>query len=245
MKHRFFVGSKDIVADEIVLKDENAAHAFVLRLAIGEEVVICDGSAIDYHCVITSCTKLETRAKVVHKLQNMSEPSIAITLFQALPKAGKMDEIVEKCTQLGISRIVPVITARCITKISDRDIKKINRLQKIAQSAASQSQRGKIPQINSAVTFETALQEAKAHDAIFVCYEAEEQLSLRAFLQGQSQSLSSVAFFIGPEGGFEDNEIAKFKENGVATVSLGARILRTELAGVVVLSNIIYELDLI
>jgi len=239
MKHRFFVTGKDILGDEIVLTGENAAHAAVLRLAPGEEIIICDGAAMDYHCIVTNCAKSETRAEVHRKMPNAAEPPTHVTLYQALPKTGKMDDIIDKCTQLGVSRIVPVITARCVAKISDRDTKKIDRWQKIAQSAASQSQRGRIPQIGNILPLEDALNEAKAHDAIFVCYEAEEQCTLKEFLQKLPQDLASIAFFIGPEGGFVCDEIALFKKNGVATVSLGPRILRTELAAAVVLANVL------
>ena len=222
---------------------QNATHAAVLRLAVGEEIVICDGAAIDYHCTVVSSTKSETVAEFISKTPNIAEPNINITLYQALPKTGKMDEIVEKCTPLGVSHIVPIMVARCVTKISDRDAKKIARWQKIAQAVASQSQRGKVPQIHDVVTLEIALQQAKAHDAAFVCYEGEDRRSLKEFLQNMPQNLSSIAFFVGPEGGFADDEIMAFKKGRVATVSLGPRILRTELAGAVVLANLMYELE--
>ena len=243
MRHRFFADNKDIADDEIVLTGENAAHAAVLRLGIGEEIVVCNGAGMDYRCVVFSCNKSETKAKVLHKAPNTAEPFIAVTLFQALPKIGKMDEIVEKCTQLGISRVVPIITSRCVTKASDRDTKKTARWQKIAQSAASQSRRGQIPQICDIMTLEAALREADAHNTAFVCYEGEERFPLKAFLHNLPQSPSSIAFFVGPEGGFALDEMVKFKDAGIAAVSLGPRILRTELAGAVVLANIMYELE--
>lgn len=241
MKHRFFVDNKDIAGDEILLTGENATHASVLRLAVGEEIVVCNGAGMDYHCIVTFCNKSHTKAKVVRKQPNLAESPIAITLYQALPKTGKMEEIVDKCTQLGVSRIVPVITARCVSKTSDRDAKKIERWQKIARSAASQSGRGRIPQIGDAMMLEAALQQAKTHDASFVCYEAEEKYSLKTYLQSMPRDLSSIAFFIGPEGGFDDVEAAKFKESDIAILSLGSRILRTELAGAAVVANILYE----
>lgn len=242
MRHRFFVGNKTIIGGEIRLTGENAAHASVLRLTTGEEIVICNGDATDYHCVVINCSKTEVIAKILHSKPNSAEPSIAVTLYQAIPKTGKMEEIVERCTQIGVSGIVPVITSRCVAKASDRDTKKVGRWQKIAQSAASQSQRGRIPQIRDVMMFESALQEAKTCDTVFVCYEDERQISLKEFLQNLKRSLSSIALFIGPEGGFSDAEVSKFKENSIATVSLGPRILRTELAGVVASANILYEL---
>jgi len=243
MKHRFFVDNKSILCDEILLTGENAAHAAVLRLAIGEKIVICDGNSADYHCVVTSLGKTEVQTKILYKSENKAEPPVAITIFQALPKVGKMDDIIEKCVQLGVSHIVPVSTTRCVAKTSDRDSKKIDRWQKIMLSAARQSQRGRIPQICNVMTLSEALSVLHAYDASFVCYEAEEALTLKGYLQNLSQNPVSIAFFIGPEGGFAQEEVACFKEKGVATVSLGPRILRTELAGPVVLANILYEME--
>jgi len=241
--HRFFVDGGCIERSGLSLTDENAAHAHVLRLAVGEEVVVCDGDGMDYYCTVTFTSKSATALRVRDRATNTAEPPMAITLYQALPKTGKMDEIIDKCTQLGVSRIVPVITARCVAKASDRDTKKIYRWQKIALSAARQSQRGRVPQVYDVMTLSEVLETVGNYDAIFACYEAEDMLSLRAFLQGLPQNPASIAFFIGPEGGFAQEEIAKLKENGVATVSLGSRILRTELAGSVVLANILYEME--
>ena len=243
MKHRFFVDYTEFESNDIVLTGENAAHAAVLRLAIGEEIVIYDNNGMDYHCIVTSTGKSETRAKFLHKSVNMAEPQIAITLFQALPKTGKMEEIVDKCTQLGIMRIVPVVTARCVSKISDKDAKKVDRWQKIAQSAASQSGRARIPKVNSVMTFDAALENTKCYGTAFVCYENEESLSLKVFLSSMIQKPLSISYFIGSEGGFTDEEITKFNKINIPTVSLGPRILRTELAGAAVLTNILYELD--
>ena len=197
--------------------------------------MICDGAGMDYHCAVASCTKSETIATVIKKIPNTAEPNICTTIFQALPKTGKMDEIIDKCTQLGVSRIVPVITARCVAKPSDRDAKKIDRWQKIALAAASQSQRGKVPIIDKALSFSEALIQAKSYDTTFACYEGEKHLLLRSYLQYATR----IAFFVGPEGGFSNDEIAMFNTNGIATVSLGPRILRTELAGAVVLANLL------
>ena len=238
MMHRFFVDYVDISDKEIALTGENAAHGSVLRLAIDEEIVVCDGNAADYHCIVTKADKKEIRAKIIHKLENKAEPPIAITLFQALPKSGKMDEIIEKCTQLGISRIAPVLTSRCVTKAP-----KVDRWRKIAQAAAKQSQRGRIPRIGAIMALDDAIEEAEGYDSAFACYEAEEALLLKTFLKNLPKNISDIAFFVGPEGGFDAEEVNQFRESGIVTVSLGSRILRTEAAAPAVLVSILYELE--
>jgi 16S rRNA (uracil1498-N3)-methyltransferase len=241
--HRFFANNLDINDGKIVLVGDNARHAIVLRLDIGEEIVVCDGKANDHYCVVDLISKDEVHAKVVRSETNAAEPPIFITLFQGLPKGDKMDEIVEKCVELGISRIVPVVTARCITKPSPRDNKKSARWQKIAEAAAKQSRRGIIPEISSVLKFDDALQSAKNHDAVFACYELEDKLILKNLLKTLPDKITSLAFFVGPEGGFSENEVAKFTASNIATVSLGQRIMRTETAGAAVLANILYELE--
>ncbi|MCL2573926.1 MAG: 16S rRNA (uracil(1498)-N(3))-methyltransferase [Defluviitaleaceae bacterium] len=241
--HRFFVDGRCIERGGLSLTDENAAHAHVLRLAIGEEVVVCDGNGMDYYCTVTFTNKSATALRIRDRATNTAEPSMVITLYQALPKSGKMEEIVDKCTQLGISHIVPIMTSRCVAKMSDRDAKKIKRWQKVARSAASQSGRGRIPRIGDVMSFDAALQDSTAHDVVFACYEGEAQLSLKSFLQGLSGIPSSIAFFVGAEGGFTDDEMAKFLEGSVASVSLGSRVLRTELAGITALACIMYEIQ--
>ena len=233
----------NIVDGEIILTDENAAHAFVLRLKIGEKIVVCDGKACDYHCIVDSIAKDQVHVKITNSVANAAEPPVFVTLFQGLPKGDKMEEIVEKCVELGISRIVPVVTARCVAKSSSRDTKKAMRWQKIGEAAAKQSQRGILPQVSEILRFDEALQLAKECNIVFACYELEDKLMLKGLLKALPKEITSLAFFIGPEGGFTNEEAAQFAENNIVTVSLGQRILRTETAGAAVLANVLYELE--
>ena len=241
--HRFFVDAKSILQNYVILADENAAHAAVLRLNIGEKIVISDGGGWDYFCTVSTIEKHSISCEISHSEKNLAEPAIAVTLFQALPKGDKLSEIVEKCVELGISQIIPTKTARCIAKISQKDVNKTVRLRKIAESAAKQCGRGKIPIINETIGLDTAINLAKHHGIVFVCYENESSLMLPHFLKSKKGMINSIAFFVGPEGGFAPEEIIKFAENGVSSVSLGSRILRTQTAGSAVLANILYEFE--
>jgi len=241
--HRFFIDNAKTMNEDVLLTGQNAAHANVLRLNIGEGIVVCDGRGWDYYCAVIAISRDEVRVRITHSEENTVEPSVAVTLFQALPKGDKMDDIVERCVELGITSIVPVVTARCIARPSSRDAKKTERWRKIALSAAKQSHRGIIPHVAGAMSLDKAIMSAKGHGAAFVCYEMADKLSLKDFLQVLPSDITSLAYFIGPEGGFAPDEIIKFAENSIPAVSLGRRILRTQTAASAVLANVVYELE--
>jgi len=241
--HRFFVNISDITKDAVTLKGKNVAHGGVLRLKIGEQIVICDGNGRDYFCVVRAMDKTQICGEILRVEDNIAEPQIAVTLFQALPEGDKLADIVEKCVELGVTQVVPVVTARCIVKTSARDSKKTERLRAIAEAAAKQSGRGKIPMICEALSLQAAIEQAKTYDTTFACYESEDKLLLKNLLKPMVGKLSTLAFFVGPEGGFAQEEIAMFTDAKIPTVSLGNRILRTETAGPAVLANILYELE--
>jgi len=242
--HRFFVDGRDIFDGKVTLHGKNAAHGAVLRLNIGEQIVVCDGAGRDYFCVVDAIEKGQIFCKVRHAQDSAAEPKMAaVTLFQALPKGDKLSEIVEKCVELGVSRIVPFVAERSITRPSSRDSKKIERLRAVAESAAKQSGRGRIPIIEDVVDLREAIAIAKQHDAAFACYESEDKLTLRDLLRPLVGGQSELAFFVGPEGGFTLEEVSMFLDNKIPTISLGPRILRTETAGPATLANILYELE--
>ena len=209
---------------------------------MGEHIVLCDQAGLDYFCVVTQIEKSKVHCKITSSQKNAAEPSVRVHLFQALPKADKMAEIIEKCVELGIDGITPVVAARCVAKPSPRENNKTERGQKIAEAAAKQSGRGKIPKINAPIALDEAIRLAKTHGASFVCYELEKDLHLKDFLR-KTGDINNLAFFIGPEGGFTGAEAALFKQNAIPAVTLGPRILRTQTAGPAVLANILYELE--
>lgn len=239
---KYFVLPENITGDTIVITGEDAKHlATVLRSEEGDFVEVCDGCGIDYSCEITDVDKKEVTLKINEKTKCQSEPKTKITLFQGLPKADKMEMIIQKCVELGIEKIVPVATHRAVVKLDKKDsVKKIERWQKIAESAAKQSGRGIIPQIGDVVTFKEAVKLGAMAQGAIIPYEHEEKRGIREFVK--SFSGNEVAIFIGPEGGFADEEIELAMENGILSVSLGKRILRTETAGMATVAILLYEL---
>lgn len=242
--HRFFVKRENIENDNITVEGEDVQHiSKVLRLQAGDRIVLCDGEGTDYLASIESMDKHSIRTAIIDKEASKGEPNIDVVLYQGIPKSTKMDLIIQKCTEMGIKRIVPVSTVRTVVKLeSEKDEKKkVERWIKIAEEAAKQSGRGIIPAISMPMTLTEALKDAAKLDTVIVPYELEGSLAVKEALRNGNGS--SIGFFIGPEGGFECTEIEKAKGVGAVPVTLGSRILRTETAGVAVLTCIMYEYD--
>jgi len=242
--HRFFIKKEDIFEGTIIVSGEDVQHiARVLRLQNGDRIILCDGEGTDYLTAILSMDKHSIRTNIIDKEASKSEPDIDAVLYQGIPKSTKMDIIIQKCTELGVKRIVPVYTARTIVKFeSEKDEKKkVERWAKISEEAAKQSGRGIIPGISMPMTLKEAVRDAAKLDKVIVPYELEGSVSIKKELS--KSKVGSIGFFIGPEGGFESSEIGKAEEIGAVPVTLGSRILRTETAGVVVLASIMYEYD--
>lgn len=239
---KFFINKNDISSGQIRLSGEDEKHIrTVLRAREGEELTLCDGEGMDYQCRIASLeggVLLDILSQAVCE----TEPKVKITLYQGLPKADKMELIIQKCVELGVDRIVAVSTERAIVKLDKKEAKKLERWQKIAEAAAKQSGRGKIPEIGQQVLkFKDAVAEAKALDGAIIPYEKEQERGLRQFVQEFKGE--TIGVFIGPEGGFAEEEIALAQENGVTPITLGRRILRTETAGMTTTAILLYELD--
>ena len=239
---KFFFNKNDISRGQVQLFGEDEKHIkTVLRAREGEEITLCDGEGMDYQCRIASLERgvlLDILSKEVCE----TEPKVKITLYQGLPKADKMELIIQKCVELGVDRIVAVSTERAIVKLDKKEAKKLERWQKIAESAAKQSGRGKIPEIGQQVLkFKEAVAEAKELDGAIIPYEKEQKTGIRQFVQAFKGE--SIGVFIGPEGGFAEEEIALAQENGITSITLGKRILRTETAGMTTTAILLYELD--
>ncbi len=231
---RFF--TKNINGNTAVIEGEDVSHiSRVLRMGEGEELTLCDGEGADYICKITEITKKNITCEVVEKCENQSEPACKVTLFQALPKGAKMEYIIQKCVEIGVCEIVPMMTRRVIGKPSDKG----ERWNKVSEEAAKQSGRGIIPRVLPAVSFSEALSKMKECDLAVMPYECEQETHLSDVLRGQSPK--TVGIMIGPEGGFAPEEVEAVQGEGIKTVTLGKRILRTETAGMSVVSSIMYE----
>lgn len=236
---RFFVSKNNISDKSILIDGEDVLHiSRVLRMREGEELTICDGDKTDYLCKITSISKKEVICDILKCEENQNESDVLVTLYQGVPKGAKMDLIIQKCVELGAVKIVPFNSRRTVAAAKG----KFDRFQKISLEAAKQSGRGIIPEITAPIDFGEAVEDMLKNELAIMAYEDCTGFTLKDALRGKTPK--SVGIMIGPEGGFEKEEADFAQKSGVLTVTLGKRILRTETAGLSVLSNVIYELQL-
>ena len=240
---KYFTEPENIKDGFIEIFSDEAKHILnVMRMEIGDTLTICDGQSNDYLCRICETGKNCLKAKIEETTKSESEPKTKITLYQGLPKSDKMELIIQKCVEIGVCRIVPVITERAVVKIEKgaKEDKKTERWQKIAESAAKQSGRGIIPALERPMKFKDAIEEAVKNGEAIIPYENEKDRGLKEFIK--NSKAENIGIFIGPEGGFDTKEIEFAVENGVMSVTLGKRILRTETAGIVTSAIVLYEL---
>ena len=234
---RFFVKERDIGDSEIVITDSGDLRHMrkVLRLKPGDEVEVSDSAKWEYRAVIEEITDDSAVLRITDKQAFAREPRIQVTLFQGVPKASKMDEIVQKCTELGVSEIYPVFMDRTVVVEKDGFGKKIARWRKIAAEAVKQCKRGRIPEVGEQLSFGQMTGMLSDFDKVIFPYENETGRTIKDSLR---ETVS------GPEGGFSDVEARALKELGADCVSLGKTVLRTETAGPAALAMIMYELEL-
>lgn len=240
--NRFFVKKDDIEGNSALITGEDVKHiSKVLRMAPGDKVMLCDGEGYQYLAEINQITKDDVRLEILSSERCAAEPMQRITLYQGLPKGDKMELIVQKCVELGISEIVPVAAERSIVRIKPGEFGgKRTRYQRVAYEAAKQCGRGIIPEIADLTTFKAA--DMGHHDLIIIAYEDEKGNTLKSLLRANMQT-KDIAIVIGPEGGLESNEVELLTQKGGKAVTLGPRILRTETAGMAALAMILYEIE--
>lgn len=233
---RFFVSEID--ENYITLTGDNARHiGRSLRMKPGEEITVCC-CGIDYNCRIGHITENEVYLELVSKQRCASEPEIEVTLFQAVPKLDKLEYIIQKSVELGVSHIVPVLTRRCISRPDDKDFaKKLPRLNKISEEAAKQSGRGIIPDVAPMIGWKAALEQMKSLDKTLLLYEEEGGSS---FGKVGLSSAKTVGLVIGSEGGFDREEAMAAVSQGAEQIWLGKRILRCETAPITALSILMF-----
>jgi len=246
--HKFFTEPHNISEIEGKILGDDVKHIYkVLRLSEGEEVVLNNCEGIEYLGEIETITKSEVIVKIIKRLDINNESKVKVHLFQGLPKGQKMDLIVQKGTELGVSEFIPVTTARVDVKLKG-EFKKLDRLNRIALEACKQSKRSVIPQVKEVIDFNEAINELKKMDLIIVPYENAEDFGIKTLVRKLERdnvdldNINNVGILIGPEGGFEESEIDTLKEQGAYIVTLGNRILRTETAGFTATALIQYEL---
>ena len=216
----------------------------VLRLKSGDRVDISDKHDWEYKAEIISINQNTVELRILDKQRFAREPELKVVLYQGVPKGNKLETLVQKCVELGIYRIIPVICSRSLTDRQKDSWNKTDRLRRIAGEAVKQCRRGVIPVIDAPLDFNEAVISMKEWDLSFFPHENEEKRSIKSFLRNLDRKPKSVAFMIGPEGGFSDEEAAALIDNEIYAVSLGRTVLRSETAAPAALAMVMYELEL-
>ncbi|MBQ7960656.1 MAG: 16S rRNA (uracil(1498)-N(3))-methyltransferase [Clostridia bacterium] len=229
---RFFTEPQNISGGVAEIFEDSKHIEKVLRMNCGDRILVFDGSGTEYIAELVSIEKNLCRARILEETQSLSEPQVKITLFQGLPKSGKMETIIQKSVELGVFEIVPVIMDRCVTKIANKSAgeEKAKRWNKVSVEAVKQCGRGLIPKVLEPVSFEKAIEMMKELDLSLMPYELlghEGKTGLKKVLSDKPDA-TSFGILVGPEGGFSDEEAAFALENEITAIGLGRRILRTE-----------------
>lgn len=244
---KFFIEANQMQENKITLFGEDVKHiANVLRKQIGDQINICNiTTSENFLCQIKEINKEQIKCDIVKKLLSESEPNTEITIFQGLPKAEKMEIIIQKCTELGVKYFIPVQMERCVAKLDSKsEEKKIERWNKIAETAAKQSGRDFIPKVENSINLQKLLNLIQKYDIVLLAYENEEKNTLKNVLKTlENKKNLKIGIIIGPEGGIDYKEVQKLVEAGAKTITLGKRILRTETVGLAMASIIMYELE--
>ena len=244
---RFFVEPHQIdeAAHQIHIVGTDVNHmSNVLRMKQGEEVWISDGGKKEYRCAIEAFSADEVLLHIIYAQEPDYELSSRIYLFQGLPKADKMELIIQKAVELGAYEIIPVETKRCVVKLDGKKAaKKVDRWQQIAESAAKQSKRMLIPNVHQILSFKEALKYAESMDIRLIPYELAKGMQETKEILAAIELGQSIGIFIGPEGGFEEKEVEAAISEGAKPITLGKRILRTETAGLAILSVLMFQLE--
>ena len=252
--HHFFVEPHQVGEHEIQILGTDVNHIKnVLRMRIGDQIAVSDGFGHAYKCRIVRLEEAQVAADIIAREDVHAELPSRLVLFQCLPKGDKMELIIQKAVELGAASIVPVASRRCVVKLdTKKEENKRRRWNAVAESAAKQSGRGIIPQVAPTVDFKEAVRQAKALDVCLIPYECADELlevqgmtameQTRSLLQNIEKG-QSVGIFIGPEGGFEKAEVQAAIEAGAKPITLGKRILRTETAGLCILSVLMFYME--
>lgn len=244
--YHFFVSPQQIGEKEIRIEGTDVNHIRnVLRMTKGEQIsVSCGEEKREYRCEIAQLEETCILARIMWAEESDTELPSKICLLQGLPKGDKMELIIQKCVELGVSEIIPVQTKRVVVKLDKKkEEAKLRRWNAIAESAAKQSKRTIIPQVGEVLSMKEAVAYAGRFDKKLIPYELADGMESTREIFRAIRPGESVAVFIGPEGGFEEQEIALAKENGILPITLGKRILRTETAGMAVLSVLMFQLE--
>lgn len=243
--YRFFVEQENIIGEEIVITGTDVNHIKnVLRIDIGEEITISAGTDKEYICSVTDMDNDKVVCCILDIVGNSAELSTQVVLFQGYPKGDKMELIIQKMVELGVTKIVPVMTKRSIVKLDDKKAsKKVERFNAIALAAAKQSKRGIIPTVEPVMSYKQAIEYAKTLDMNIIPYEDAKGIEYSKEIITSIKGKKSLGIFIGPEGGFSVEEVDMAKSIDAKVITLGHRILRTETAGMAIMSIIMFQVE--
>ncbi len=244
MQH-FFVTPSQVKGEKIYVEGMDVNHMKnVLRMRCGEELMVSDGNNLKYRCSVEGYEEEQAVLRILEEMDVDTELSSRIYLFQGLPKQDKMELIVQKAVELGVYRVIPVSTRRAVVRLDQKKAgKKAERWQQIARSAAKQAKRGYVPEVAFPMSYREALEAARELDVILIPYELAKDMKETKEIIERIRPGKSVGIFIGPEGGFEKEEVELALEYGAMPVTLGRRILRTETAGMAMLAVLMFHLE--
>ncbi len=249
---RFFVQPENVGEKNIIIDNKEDLHHMmkVLRLSAGDEIDISDSVEWEYRAELIYLDSDSAEAKIIDKQKFTAEPTVQVTLFQGIPKQGKMETIVQKCVELGVNSIIPVFMDRTVVVDKGNFGKKVQRWQKVSDEAVKQCKRGLIPQVFDPMKAPEMISAFGVFDLVLFPYENEDGTTIKDVLRevkastAWAEGRNRIAVIIGPEGGFSDEEARMIVEEGGRSVSLGKTTLRTETAGMAALSMIMYEMEL-
>ena len=245
---KFFVKNKQIDNNDIIeITGSDVNHIInVLRLKKEDKIIVCNSdTSISYITSICDYKEDKVICKIEKEIIDNNETPFEIDIYQGLPKSDKIELIIQKTTEIGVKKIIPVSMERCVVKLNEKDAKKkVERWQKIAEVAAKQSKRDIIPDIEDVINLTEVIKRIPNYDIFIVAYEEEKDLSLKEVLKKlPKESIKKIGVLVGPEGGIDKKEIDKLNNTKASIITLGNRILRTETAPIVITGNIIYELE--
>ena len=243
---RFFINKENVIDNQITITGNDAYHiARSLRMAVGDEITVCDERGTEYACTLCRIRDEECLCDILSRRDGTTESPVEITLFMAYPKGDKLETVVQKSVELGVCRVIPFESSRCIKRPHDEKLGKItDRLSRIAEEAAKQCGRSRLPQVERMIKFPELLSLIPSFDLALFCYEGDGAASLKSVLAENGKPGSSVAVIIGSEGGFSKDEAEAIISKGAKCVNLGPRILRCETAPDYCLSAISYHFEL-
>ena len=243
--YRFFVEPDQVKDKTILIEGANMNHMKqVLRMRVGDVVTISDGQQKDYRCIIKTIMEDEILLDIDTVVPTTNELLSKISLFQGIPKKDKMEWIIQKNIELGVCEIIPVKMKRCVVKLDDKTAKKkVERWEGIAEAAAKQSKRSIIPVVQTPVGFKGMMEQLEKMDLVLVPYENADGMAYTRTVLGQLKGIKNIGIVIGPEGGFDQEEINHLMATEAKIISLGRRILRTETAGMTLLANIMIQIE--